>query len=407
MSLFRYTGRSRGDPVTGQLEAASSEAVASHLVSVGVTPIEIAAVPDPVEIFAPLRARFRARKVSLDDLIVFSRQMHTMTRAGIPILRAMRGIAESTHSAPLAEALREVTGALESGHGLAASLQRHPHAFSNLFVSTIHMGEDTGRLEEAFLQLAAYLETDRETRKRVKAATRYPLLVIGAIGIALVILNAFALPVFSEIFKEFDAELPWSTQLLIRMSEFSQNYWLLALAGGVAGITLAGWWVRTPRGHYVWHRYKLRLPVVGRIIEQATLARFARTFALALRSGVPLTRALGVAAQVTDNDYMEDKVVQLRSSVERGETLTRTAAASGLFTPLVLQMMGVGEETGSLDELMHAVAEFYEAEVDYELKRIGESIEPILMVGIGVLVLVLALGVYLPMWDLAGAARGG
>jgi MSHA biogenesis protein MshG len=407
MQIFRYKGRKHGQVVSGQLEGTSSEAAAIHLLGLGITPIEIAEVRQSDDALAWLRTRLQWSKVDLADLIIFLRQMYTMARAGVPIVRAIRAITEATHNPLLVEALQDVADSIEAGKALASSFQRHPKIFSNLFVSTIRVGEDTGHLEEAFAQLATYLDLERSTRKRLKSASRYPLLVVSSIAVALVILNLFALPIFAEAFAELGAQLPWPTRFLIRSSELSVQYWLHTLLTAVAvGVGLRTY-LNTKRGRFRWHRYKLGLPIVGPIIEKATLARFARTFALALRSGVPLIRALNLAAAVLDNDYMADAILLLRSNVERGETLLRAATASGLFTPLVLQMMGIGEETGALDNLLEEVAEFYDRDVDYELKQIGDAIEPILIVGVGILVLVMALGVYLPMWDLSRAAHGG
>jgi MSHA biogenesis protein MshG len=200
-------------------------------------------------------------------------------------------------------------------------------------------------------------------------------MVVVAIGIAIVILNVFALPAFAKIFEEFNAELPLPTRILIATSQLSTRYGVHSLAA----LALVVWgvraWLATPKGRERWERAKLRLPVLGLIIEKATLARFARTFALSLRSGVPMIPALGVSARVVDNSFVAGRIAEIQSHVERGEALTRTAAASGLFTPLVLQMMGVGEETGALDDLMQQVAEFYERDVEYELKRVSAGLD--------------------------------
>ncbi len=406
MATFRYRGRRGGEAVVGQIDGASREAAAGQLAATGIVPIEIQAVDASSDVLAQLKARLEHRKVGSEDLIVFTRQMYTMTRAGLPLLRAIRAIAETTQSKTLVAALGEVVTDLESGRDLAAALDRHHEIFPRIFVSTVHMGEQTGRLEEAFDQLVSYLEVDRDTRKRIKAATRYPMIVIAGIVIGVGILNVFAMPVFADIFSEFDAELPLPTRILIGSSDFTRAHWPWLLAGAAAGLFGLRAWLRSERGRLVWSRRKLRLPVVGSILERATFARFARTLSLSLRSGIPLLQALRVAASVVDNHWLEGRLLELREGVERGDSITRTAAASGLFPSLVLQMMGIGEETGSLDDLLHEVAVYYEGEVDYALKRVSEAIEPILIVAIGGLVLLLALGVYLPMWDLAGAARG-
>lgn len=405
--LFRYRGRRRGEPVAGQIEASSPEAVANELAEIGVTPIEIVPLWERDDALLVFRRWLRRSRVSPDDLVMFARQMYTMVRAGIPIVQALRGIAQVSHSESLELALEEVLQSIEEGQGLTAALQQHPHVFPRLFVSSLRMGEETGRLEETFAQLANHLEADRETRRRIRAATRYPMLVVAAMAVALVILNVFALPVFAEIFDEFGAELPWATKLLIGSSDFTMAYWPYLIVLALAATVGLRSWLGTPRGRLAWDRSKLRLPVLGSILEKATMSRFARTFALCLRSGIPVVQAMDVAAGVTENDHVSGQLQEVRAQLERGDSLSRTAEASGLFTPLVLQMLTVGEATGALDDLLYEVAEFYERDVDYELKRIAESLEPILLLGVGLLVLVLALGVYLPMWDLARAARGG
>lgn len=407
MALFEYRGRRAGQSVSGRIEAASSDGAALRLADLGVVPVSIKAAPVQSPRLDAWLDRMRRKKVDLDDLIIFARQMNTMSRAGLPILRAMKAIAATTHNATLEEALGDIGEALESGRGLASALRQHPTIFSPLFVSAVQMGEETGRLEEAFAQLATYLEIERDTRKRIKGAMRYPITVIVAIAIAIGILDVYALPVFAEIFAGFGAELPLPTRVLIASSNFTIAYWPYLILGTGLAVFAVVRFVRTPRGRLVWHRVQLRIPLTGSILSRAAMARFARTFSLALRSGVPLLQGIRIAASIVDNDWLETRFLELQDRIERGDSFTRTANASALFPPLVLQMIAVGEETGSLDELLYEAAVFYEAEVDYELKRLSEAIEPILIVAIGALVLLLALGVYLPMWDLASAARNG
>lgn len=408
MPHFRYKARSsRGEAVEGVLEAASVDAVANQLFNTGVTPIDIQETRAPRQrTGGETWSRLFERRVTLVDLIVFSRQMYTLSRAGIPIIRAINGLADSTKSERFARVLRRISESLESGRSLAESLRQHPDVFSSLYVAIIQVGENSGRLDEAFLQMARHLETDKETRDRVKTALRYPTMVLVAISAAIAIINVWVIPRFASVFDAFNAELPWATKLLIGVSDFSVNYWphiLLLLIAAIAGAT---WYVRTERGRYKWDKHKLRIPIFGDIILRATLARFARSFAMSMRSGVPLIQALTAVSRAVDNDFVGSRVLMMRNGIERGESLTRTAATTSLFTPLVLQMLAVGEETGQVDDMMEEVAGFYEREVDYDLKQLSSYIEPILIVGIGVLVLILALGVFLPMWDLAQAARG-
>lgn len=407
MAVFHYKGRNaRGEAIEADIESTSADAVATQLFNTGVTPITIVQRAAEVDLMAGLRSRFLIGRPSLVDLILFARQMHTLMRAGVPIIRAMTGLAETARNAVLAEVLRNVVSSLEAGRDLAGSLSQHPEIFSPLFISIVQVGENSGRLDESFLQLSEYLELEKTTRDSIKSALRYPTIVIVAIAAAIAIINLKVIPVFAKVFAGFHAELPMATRVLIATSNFTVHYWYY-MVGIIVMIVLAvRSYVRTDAGRYRWGRAKLRLPIVGNIILRATLARYARSFAMSTRAGVPLIQALTVVSKAVDNDFVADRILMMRNGIERGDTLTRTAAASGLFTPLVLQMLSVGEETGAVDEMLSEVAGFYEREVAYDLKSLSEKIEPIMLLAVGGLVLMLALGVFLPMWDLASAARG-
>jgi MSHA biogenesis protein MshG len=220
------------------------------------------------------------------------------------------------------------------------------------------------------------------------------------------VVNVFVIPAFSNVFKGFGTELPLMTQILIGFSSFTRTYWLPLLGGAVAAFFGFRYWTGTSRGRYLWDRYKLKIPIAGKIAQKALLARFSRSLALSLRSGVPVVQALATVNATVDNAYVAAAVDKMRDGVERGDSVLRTAANSGVFTSMVLQMIAVGEETGSLDEMLEQVAEMYQQEVEYELKTLAQQIEPILIVFLGILVLILALGIFMPMWDLGKAANG-
>lgn len=410
MSQFHFTGRdAQGSKVSGSREAGSADSLASELLAERITPltIEEQAQASDNDVFAQLKESLRRKHVDLEELIIFCRQMYSLSKAGVPIIRAIGGLAESSRNLYLREVLQAVRSDLEGGQGMAVALNAHPRVFNTLFVSMISVGENTGQLDQAFRQLSVYLELERETRKRIKQATRYPLFVLSAMAVALVVINLFVIPAFAKVFAQFKADLPWATQILIGTSQFFQDFWwLLAL---LFGGSLFGFfkWIETDAGALKWDQIKLRLPIVGGIFERIALARFTRTFAMMYRAGVPLLQTLSINSASVGNRYIGQAILAMREGIERGEALTRTASASGLFTPLVLQMMAVGEETGALDDLFVEVADFYEQEVDYDLKQLADAIEPILIVAMGVLVLILALGVFLPMWELASAAKGG
>jgi len=333
--------------------------------------------------------------------------MYTLMRAGVPITQAMNGLVKSTRNPVLAAALGDVRATLESGRELSTALAQHPALFSTLFVSTVRIGENTGRLDDVFLKLAEYLDRERDTRARIKSALRYPSFVLVAITLAIGVINVVVIPQFARIFERAEVALPLATQMIIATSNFCVTWWPVLLSAFIAAIVTFRLWVKTDAGAYQWDRFKLRIPIVGGIIQRATLGRFSRGFSMSLATGVPLTQCLSVMAQAVDNEFIGERIRNIRNGVERGETLTRSATATGIFTPLVLQMLAVGEETGAVDDLLAEVAGFYEREVDYDVKNLSQTIEPVLIAVLAGLVLVFALGVFLPMWDLAGVKLSG
>ena len=405
MPHFRYTGRDEsGARVAGAVEAGSLDGAAGVLAERGVTPIEITEQPEGSN--TDLRQRLGMDRPQRDDLILFARQVFALTRSGVPIIRGLTQLAESTRNPVLKQTIRDIIDDLEAGRDFSGALARHPRIFSPLFVAMVRVGEASGRLEEAFGRMYEFLEREKETVQKIKTATRYPTFVIIAIAVAIWILMTWIIPVFANVFSRFDAELPLATRGLIAVSGFFADWWPVMLA-----VVVGGWfgfrqWVKTDSGLYRWDRFKLKFPIIGDILLRATLARFSRAFSMAYRSGVPILDTMNVVAGAVDNRYLSQHVLDMRAGIERGEALSRVAARSGVFTPLVLQMLAVGEETGRIDEMVDEVADFYEREVDYDVRNLSATIEPILIVGIGALVFLLALGVFLPMWDLGSAALG-
>ncbi len=406
MPWFSYKARdAQGNLQEGQLEAETVEAVADRLLGDGFSPLTIE--PDrsrPHEGDEPFGALLFERRVTLDELMVFARQMYSLTRAGVPIIGAMTGLAETTRHKRMARVIRGVAAELENGRALADCLRQYPDVFDGLFVSIIQVGENSGRLDEAFLQLSRHLEREKATRDQIRAAMRYPVIVLVAIAVAIGVINAFVIPAFGRMFESFGADLPLPTRVLIATSSFTVQYWYLVLGGLAAMVAAFSFWKRTTAGRYRWDAIKLRLPVVGSIILRATLARFGRSFAMAMRSGVPIITALTMVARATDNAWVGARIEGIRTGIERGEGLTRSAANTELFPALVVQMIAVGDETGQVDDMLDEMADFYDREVEYDIKQLNAYLEPIMLVIVGLLVLILALGVFLPMWDLGQAA---
>lgn len=407
MADFSYRGRgSDGKLVSGMVDASTESGAAEVLLRRGVTPIEIASAKkaaakdsQSLELFKP--------KVRAEDLIVFTRQMYALTKAGIPMLRAMEGLAENTTNKRLSEVLFDLVDQLEKGRQLSAAMAMHPKVFPRLLVAVIHVGENTGQLEESFEQLSTYLGKEEETRKQVKEATRYPTFISITLVIAVFILNIFVIPTFASMFARFGVELPLATRILIGTSDFFVAYWPAMLLGiGVAWFGVIKY-IGTATGKLKWDHFKLRIPLIGSIIMRSLLSRFSRSFSVMLRAGVPLTQGLSLVADAVDNSWMGRKINDMRRNIERGESLTRVTKSSLLFTPLVLQMIAVGEETGRVDEMLTEVADYYEREVDYDLKSLTAKIEPIMLAIVAVVVAVMALGIFMPMWDMMSAYQGG
>ena len=411
MPFFAYKARNaRGELLSGVLEGADSGVIADQLFSTGVTPVEIVAttrgvVADGVQQgWRQEWTRLLEKKVTSLDVQLFSRQLYTLLKSGVPIMRGLAGLQESAISVAFGRVIKDLRESLDAGRELSAAMRRHPAVFSNFYLAMVRVGEMTGRLEEVFLRLFAHIEFDRSMRERVKTALRYPTFVVMAMVVAIAIVNIFVIPQFVKVFASFHTELPLMTRVLIASSSFMVNYWVTLV--GVLAVTVLGVraWIATPAGRYAWDMRKLRLPLAGKIMVKGTMARFARSFALAQRSGVPIVQALTLVSQTVDNAYLAARIEQMRDGVERGESILRTCVTAGIFTPIVLQMVAVGEESGTLDELMEEIAQMYEREVDYELKTLSGQIEPILITFLGVMVLVLALGIFLPIWDLGKTA---
>jgi len=402
MPNFAYKARNAsGQLVNGTLEADSAHAVAQALNGRGLIPIQIGAAAsntDLLEQFAYWRA---LRQLNINDLIMFSRQMYSLTKAGVPLSRAINSLADSSRNIVMRRALFAISRQLEAGQGLSQAMAQHGQIFPLLLISIVNVGETTGGLEQAFLQISRYLEREKETENRIKAALRYPSMVVTAIAIALVIVNIYVIPAFKSVFDKMGSQLPWQTQLLMSISDFFVNYWPYLLGGLFALALVIAKYLDSPDGLRHWHQWVLKIPAVGSIIHRATMERFSRSFAMILSSGVPLIQGISIVSQAVGNTYIGSKLQRMRIGIEKGDSISRMARSIGLFPPLVIQMIMVGEESGNIADMLNEVADFYEGEIDAELKNLSSVIEPFLIVIIGIMVLVLALGIFLPMWELS------
>jgi MSHA biogenesis protein MshG len=403
MPIFDYKGRNEdGLMVSGTQEAADIDALGAALILSKITPIEI-----KPKATGDIAINLFEEKITSLDIMLFSKQMFTLLKAGIPIMRALSGIQSSVGNMKLARVVGQLRSSLDAGRELSAAMAEHPKVFDSFYINMIRVGETTGNLDNIFLRLAEHIEFERFMRGQIKSALQYPMFVLTAMAIAIVVINVMVIPQFEKVFASMHADLPLITKILIAFSSFMRNYWFV-LIGMIVG---AGWmfksYVSTANGRSQWDKVKMRIPIAGKIIFKGTMARFARSFALSTRSGLPILSALRLVSQTVENDYISAKILSMSSGIERGETILRTATQTGVFNPLVLQMIAVGEESGSLDDLMQEIADMYQADVEYDVKTLGAQIEPIMIMFLGALVLVLALGVFLPIWDMSSVMLKG
>lgn len=409
MAEFAYKGRSaNGGLITGKLDASSADAVAGRLVSIGITPVEIRDLANATNLtLSDLLIRLGGGQPTTKDLVLFCRQMHTITRTGLPLLKGLTGLMQTTHNEVLKAALVDVIASLESGRELATSLQGHPKIFSALFINLVEIGEATGTLDVAFQRLYEYLSMDQEVRDRVKSAVRYPIIVLIAVAIALSIITVFVIPNFAPIFRALGDDIPMPTRIIMGVSDFAINYWPLVIGAGIVIALATSSYIKTEGGRLRWDKLKLSLPVIGIIVHNAALSRITRSLAISISAGLPINQTLRTVSASIGNTWLGEKMASLSADIERGESLSKTAAHSALFTPLILQMIALGEETGALPELLDESSDYYKREVDYDLENLSAALEPILIVTVGVVVLILALGVFLPMWDMVARAKAG
>lgn len=405
MPRFRYKARTHeGNLLQGEVDAVDNRAAVAYVIEMGASPLEVKEDTSEAGIgdadVGELIDRYLGRPVPLEDLVVFARQLQSLLRAGVPIIRALRGLAENMRSRRLSAALIQIARDLEAGKTLGAAFNDQTAVFPPILRSMIRVGEASGQLETALGQMADNLEQSRTTNDRVRRALRYPSFVLAAVIGALAIVNLTVIPAFAGMFANMDAELPFSTRFLLGMSTLFVEHWLVMVVVAVTAMLAFRSYGRTEAGQYSVDQLKLRLPGVGSILKLALLARFARTLSMGIRSGLPILQSLNLVAEATDNRFISNGILSLRGGIERGDSLYAVCRRSGLFTPMVLQMMSVGEETGEMADLLDQVAGFYEQEVEDSLEKLSSYIEPLVIAFVGMLVAVLALGIFLPMWQM-------
>jgi len=398
---FVYRGTlDNGEATNGSVDAVDENEAYSKLADRGITVEEIS-----VSVFGGLDEKWKNLKnkyktVKLQDLIVFTRQFATLFSAGIPIVTILERLQTQTQSKKLAEKAKDIRADVEAGSPLSVAFGKHRDVFSPLYVNMLNVGEEGGVLDIVLGRLTTILETDLETKNRIKTATRYPKMVISAIVVAFVILLTFVIPKFVGIFRKFDTELPLPTKILIWLNSFFQNYWWLLIIIAV-GLVFGYKKVKnTKQGKDTIDKYSLKVPVLGDLMHKIYVSRIARILGLLYKSGIGIITSFEIVSEVTGNNVLKNELLDIRDRVSGGTNIASAFVASPYFPPVVSDMIAAGEETGQLDNMLFKISDYYDEEINYSISTLSSALEPILLVFIAGMVLILALGVFLPMWDM-------
>lgn len=404
MPVFAYKARTaEGKLIKGKLNSTAQATVLKTLEQRGVYPIEVTPGRGAPRLFSVFRKK---KKIKHEETMLFTRQLEAMLNAGISLTGCLDALAEQAESEELRDTLDAARKDIEGGSTFTETLERHPELFSPIYVNMVRAGEESGTLSEMVARIGDLLEYDAETRSRVKQATFYPMIVVGELFLATLIVIRFVFPRFKSLFSSHGAALPLPTRVMIAVSDVAENYWIHGIVlCGVAALA-ARWYVRTEDGQRSFHRLVLAVPIFGELILKILMSRFSRVMSSLLRSGIPLLRALAIVERTIDNVVIQNEIRTMREGIRRGGGLTDAIKNRGVFPPPVTKMLEVGERSGALEEMLERVSAFYDGQVDYKIKNLTTVIEPIMLVVLGVSVLFIALAVFLPMWNLMGALTG-
>lgn len=399
---YHYKARNiAGIAMEGKMEAQSERDVVSKLSSLRLNPIVITPIYHEITVEVLLARWFGWGEPTKSDLIIFVEQMSTLTRSGVSLIEALHITCEASASEKLTQKLLEVIIQVESGYTLSQALAKHPQLFSPFFIALVSVGEETGEMGAVFKVVKEHLIAELETKRRIKTTLRYPMMVLCAIVGAVFIINIVVLPSFLKFFNTFEAILPLPTRILIYCSDIFVHYGFWLLSAGlliIGGIFFA---LRTPTGQ-TWGSYcKFKIPIVKEILKKILMIRFCHTFAMALGAQVSLLPALKAVSQVVEEPYISKKILELRHHIEKGATLSQAINQTNWFPPMMVRMLMIGEETGDVVPVLNDIADYYERTLRYDLKQLNDFIEPLLLIIVALMVLVLALGIFLPLWDIS------
>lgn len=396
-TTFDYKVRDRsGRLVTGQLVGDSETLVLQKLREQGLTPIEVRKANAGLK----MEINLRPGRVKLKDLAVFCRQFATMVNSGLPILRALAILSEQTPSKELAKILVQVRTDVEQGSSLSGALRKHPKAFNDLFVAMVQAGETGGVLDDVLLDIASTIENEVELRRKIKSAMTYPVVVVILVVLIMAAMLLFIVPQFETIYASLGSQLPLPTRLLLGASKLVRTYWWMVVLGAIGGRYAFRRYKATPQGRAQVDQVKIRVPVFGPLFHKVALARFSSTFGMLLRSGVPILQAMDIVKDTVNNKVIAKAVEDVKGSVREGESIAKPLAKHGVFPPMVVQMLAVGEETGAVDTMLEKVASFYNSEVEATVDALTSLIEPLLIAVIGGAVGAAVIALYMPMFNI-------
>jgi type IV pilus assembly protein PilC len=405
MPKFSYAGRTReGKSVKGSIEAASESAVVANLRRQGVQANKIKEVGKGLSM--ELEISFLQPKITTKDIVVFTRQFATMIDAGLPLVQCLDILSSQQENKTFKTILTQVKEDVEAGATFADSLKKHPKAFNDLYVNLVAAGEVGGILDTILNRLAAYIEKALKLKKQVKSAMTYPTTIIGIAFVVISVILIFVIPAFEKMFADFGGALPLPTQIVISISNFIQNYILVIIGAIFFTIFACKKIYATEKGHDKIDDWALKMPVMGVLIRKVAVAKFARTMSTMISSGVPILDGLDIVSKTAGNRTVEKAINQVRTSISEGKTIAEPLKESGVFPPMVCQMIEVGEQAGAIDTMLSKIADFYDDEVDDAVGNLTAMMEPLLMLFLGTTVGGLVIAMYLPIFKLAGAAGG-
>lgn len=390
-----------GHRVEGVMQGESEQEILSALKKKGLCVVSIAPKKNK-KITDSLVPTNWFKKVSRPDLIAFTRQFHTLFQAGMSMDLILATLIKQTTNPTLKEALHAIAEDIQQGLSLSKAFAKHPDIFDALYISMLMAGEEAGILEQALAEIGGVLERENELHQEVKSATLYPKLVTGAMVIAFWVMMTFVIPKFSALFARFNTELPLPTRIMIGMSRFATNYWYIVLLGIFSSVFIAHHLLQRPVIRFKWDLNKLKIPVFGPLFQKIAVTRFGRLFASLYRSGLPLVHIFEILASLIGNEAYALEIGKLREGVLRGKTISETMRHTTLFPVILVETVAVGEQSGSLDTMLIGMANHFDAEVKHITKNLNTLLEPALLLIMFGMVSLLAFGVFLPMWNLAG-----